>query len=119
MSAYKDSVHLQRLLLSVIPSREPPPVIEADQVAKYVRSLTNNKAADIFGITSKHLKFASPTILTDIVNRALTNGKLPDDINIGIATPVPKKAKTQTDPGKLRRITIPSLVGKVVEKHMA
>lgn len=119
---YKDSVHLQRLLLSVIPSHEPPPVIEEEQVAKHVKSLANNKAADIFGITSEHIKFASPTIipiLTDIVNRVLTNGKLPDDTKIGIATPIPKKAKTQTDPDKFRRITITSLVGKVVEKHMA
>ena len=115
---HKDSVHLQGLLLTLLSSGEPPPVIEADQVLKHARSLASNKAADIFGVSSEHLKHASPIIIpmmTDI--RLFASGKLPDNVKICLATPIPKKAKTQTDPDKFRRITTTGLVGTVIEKH--
>ena len=75
----------------------------------------SNKATYIFGVSSEHLKHASPIIipiLTNIINRVFASGKLPDDVKIGLATPGPKKTKTQTDPDKFRRLTITSMICK-------
>jgi hypothetical protein len=61
--SHKRSISLQRLLISSIPQEEPPPVVSAAQISKLVRSLSNNKAPDGAGITSEHLKLASPILL--------------------------------------------------------
>ena len=111
---------MKRLLLEASPSEEAPPQVSPAQVQKIIRALNNNKAADCYGIASEHLKLApniSP-IVADLLNRIFNKGVIPDDLKIGLATPIPKKEKTQTDPDKFRRITISALLGKVLEKHM-
>jgi hypothetical protein len=118
---HKTSMVLRRLLISTLPSDHQLPDITEEQVRKYVLSLSNNKAADAAGITSEHLKYAAEClipILTALINRVLSTGKLPGDFKMGIATPIPKKSTVQRDPDKYRRITITSLIGKLVEKHM-
>ena len=60
--------------------------LEESEVSKIVGSLKNNKAADIFGITSEHLKLASIgliPILTHPINGVLGSGIIPDDLKIG------------------------------------
>ena len=84
-------------------------------------TLGNNKAPDALEITSEYLKLASEhpvPILTDIINRIMRERKLPSALKAGIAMPIPKKSVSQTDLDKFRPITITSLIGKLVEKHM-
>jgi hypothetical protein len=92
--------------------------ITPEQVGKIVCFLVNNKAADIYGITSEHLKLCPEIIpvVIDLLNRILQSRNIPDEFKIGLATPILKKEKTQTDPDKFRRITISALLGKVLEK---
>ena len=61
---YKDSVQLRRLLLEDlnIPNEDPVTTNPTD-VAKTVSSLKNGKAADIYGLTAEHLKYASPKVI--------------------------------------------------------
>jgi hypothetical protein len=86
-----------------------------------VQKLKNGKAADIFGITAEHLKYAShevPTFLNTIANDVLTTGKIPDTMKTGLITPAPKKGKSARCPDSYRRITVSSVLGKVVEKEI-
>lgn len=118
---HKTAMCFRRLLISSLPSETPINSITETQVSAYIASLHNNKAPDMNGVTSEHLKFASNrlvTVLTELINRILRERKLPDDLKSGIATPIPKKSLNQTDPDKFRRITVTSLLGKILEKHM-
>lgn len=90
-------------------------------MSKNVKNLKNNKAADIYGIQSEHIKLASSeiiSILTHLTNDALTNGELPDNYKLGNLHPIPKKGKSAKFPTNHRRITITAIVGKVVELHL-
>ena len=55
-------------------------------------------------------------IMYHLVNTALKTGKLLDVYKVGYVTPVLKKTKNPTNPSNYRRITITSIIGKVVEK---
>ena len=109
-------------LLQVLTSsgEELKPVTEST-IMKHINSMKSGKAADIYGITAEHIKFSSPLIikvLCHLTNMALATGKLPPTYKLGAVTPVPKKSKPPKQPGNYRRITITSIVGKVVEKQM-
>ena len=81
-----------------------------------------NKAPDIYGITSNHLKHANMgqllPIMTETTKKCFNTSKMPEVFKVSIITPVPKKDKLATDPNKFRRITASSLSGKVVEERM-
>ena len=118
---HKSTMAFRRLLLGSIPTDGPAPEITELETRKCISSLNNNKAPDIYGITSEHLKRASPLIipmLTELSNRIMAEKVMPTDLKLGLATPIPKKANVQVDPDKFRRITITALVGKITEKHM-
>jgi retron-type reverse transcriptase len=122
---HKRSLNFRRLLTRCIidlnePSARPTPPNVMD-IAAHVTSLKNGKAADIFGITSEHIKYASPvllSVLTTLADRMFTSGKVPDDMRIGLVTPVPKKGKPLRLPDSYRRITVSSIIGKVIEKEI-
>ena len=59
---HKLSLTLQRLLVESLPVETQLPEIEESEVKKIVESLKNNNAAEIFRITSEHLKLASTSI---------------------------------------------------------
>ena len=54
-------------------------------------------------------------MLTNIVNRIFQKQEIPDDLKLGIITPVPKKQKNLQNPDHYRRITVNSMIGKFVE----
>ena len=71
------------------------------------------------GIAAAHLKQASPVILqilTHLTNEVFTHGILPSSFKVGKVTPVLKKGKPAKSPNSYRRITVTSIVGKIVEK---
>ena len=123
---YKNSRELQFMLLQLLEDREGANKHEAqlteEVIGKHIASLKNGKAADMFGITAEHLKLASPTIntvLQALTGKIFTNQKLPGQFKTGVITPVLKKGKPAKDPNSYRRITVNSIVGKVVEREMA
>ena len=91
----------------------------ASDIETHVRSLKNQKAPDIHGISAEHIKLASPFIIKILLylnNLILSSGKLPSSFKIGSVCPVLKKNKPAKNPNSYRRITITSIVGKIVEK---
>ena len=52
-------MQINHLLQSLISSGNELPKVTTLEVGKYIKSLKNNKASDIFGITSEHLKYDS------------------------------------------------------------
>ena len=114
-------LQINYLLQSLTASQEPLEPVSKDTVHKHIQHLKNNKAPDVFGISSEHIKLASPIILdiiTELTNGILACGRLPDSFKIGIVNPVPKPKKPPKAPTNFRRITITALVGKVVELYL-
>ena len=108
------------LLQSLTAGNEPLPPVSEAQIHKIVKSLKMNKAPDIFGVCSEHIRLASPVlldILTHLTNDALKKGHLPDLYKLGSVCPIPKKTKPPKRTNSYRRITITAIVGKVVELH--
>ena len=115
--------HLQtvHLLQALTASTLTLPPVTVEDIAKELNQLKNKKAADNFGIAGEHVKMASPIIvevLCFMTNQALFTGKLPEAFKLGSITPVIKKNKPAKDPNNYRRITITSIIGKIVEMHM-
>ena len=97
------------------------PLVSKNQIIKLINSLKSRKAPDIYGISSEHLKNASPIIydiILHLINSCIKKGIIPDSFKLGSICPVPKKGKSQKLPTNYRRITITSIVGKVIELHM-
>ena len=118
---YQRYLEINHLLQSLLSSGNKLPTISPNEVGQIIQSLKNNKAADIFGITSEHLKYASEElqyILAQVINITIKNGKIPELLKIGKVRPVLKKNKSSKNPTNYRRITITSIVGKVLEKYM-
>jgi hypothetical protein len=118
---YLRYLQTNHLLQSLISNGNAMPTVTTAEVEQYIKSLKNNKAADIFGITSEHLKYASSsviTILVHLLNAMIVSGKIPDLLKMGKVCPVLKKNKSSKNPTNYRRITITSIVGKILEKHM-
>ncbi len=87
----------------------------------YITQMKTGKAADYYGITAEHLKFASPEIIVvikDIIEGIARMNKIPDIMKLGLVTPVPKKGKDSSKPDSYRRITVSSNVGKVCERSI-
>ena len=57
-------------------------------------------------------------ILCHLTNIALETGKLPDEYKLWSITPILKKTKPHRNPNNYQCITITSIIGKIVEKHM-
>ena len=121
-----DEEHKQHLqityLLQVLTTRgQPVDPVTPDDIVKHVAKLKNGKACDIYGVAAEHLKLSPPSIiniLCHLTNLCLNSGKLPQAFKLGSVTPVHKKAKPYKQPSNHRRITITSLIGKVIERQM-
>jgi hypothetical protein len=114
-------MHLLRQLRTVQSDAQLLPPVTTKDVSTYVNNLKSGKSPDLFGIAAEHLKMASPIlidILSHICNDAISTGRLPSAFKHGIVSPVLKKGKSHKDPNGYRRITITSVVGKVLERHM-
>ena len=120
--AHRKTTEMMYLLLRQQEMKSPKEILEItpDQVVKHMKSLKNNKAADIFGVTAQHMKLASEEIvpnLTKISNATLQEQKHPSIFKVGKITPVLKKGKLAKETN-IHRITVSSLVGKTPEKEV-
>jgi hypothetical protein len=109
-----------KLKLHLISLKAASPVHE-EQVRKHICALKLGKAADVFGLTAEHIKYASPhlqTIITSLLNKILKQEFLPDQFKVGVIAPVHKKGKPVKSPDSYRRITVASNLGKILEKEM-
>ena len=114
-------VQLTHLLTALNTSGQTLPLITDNEVQKHLERLRNGKAADIYGITAEHMKWASSkivNILGHLINLIVRTARLPDELKIGSISPVHKKNKPYKLPTYYRRITITALISKVVSCHI-
>ena len=117
----KVNLHCYAMETSTACKQNSPLKATEEDIAGYLKRLKGGKAADVYGLTGEHLKYAAPailTVLTRIVNNSYTRGTLPDQFKQGAIVPCHKKNKPPRAPDSYRRITIASTVGKIVEKDM-
>ena len=114
-------LHIMQVLHLQASGGKELPQLTLDDVQKYVKELKNGKAPDLYGVAAEHIKQAGPSIahiILHICNISISSGKLPLCFKFGILSPLLKKGKSHKEPNNYRRITITSLIGKVIEKHM-
>ena len=71
------------------------------------------------GITSEHLVEADEqllSVLSILFTKILSDGAVPATMKSGLVHPVPKKGKNAKRPDSYRRITVTSIVGKILER---
>ena len=89
-----------------------------ETVRSALRRLKQGKAPDAFGITSEHL-LAADEMLADTLSVLFTSivskGVIPVSLKTGLVHPIPKKGKNPKRPDSYRRITVTSIIGKLLE----
>ena len=113
------STELQLLLLEHIQSRALSHCeVTHETVRSALRRLKQGKAPDAFGITSEHL-LAADEMLADTLSVLFTSivskGVIPVSLKTGLVHPIPKKGKNPKRPDSYRRITVTSIIGKLLE----
>ena len=120
-SKYKRHLEINHLLQTLLASSTVVEEVNQKEIENLVRELKNRKAPDIHGIQAEHIKYAPESlipIICRLTSSILQSGKLPNSFKTGCVTPVLKKGKPPKITGNYRRITITSIVGKVVEKYV-
>ena len=118
---HRRHLQLMHILISFKPQNKQLPEVSTQQVSKYVGEMKKGKSPDLFGISAEHIRMAAPVIvdlICHICNESIRAGRLPLAAKMGVLSPILKKGKSYRDPNNYRRITISSLVGKILEKHM-
>jgi hypothetical protein len=119
---YKNDVDLKVLLLHDlnVSLEEPIPPFEEVDVQKAVKHLKAGKAMDELGLAAEHIRYGELQILpvlTRLLNRIVKGRKVPELFKSGLITPVYKKnRKPKNQPDSYRRITITSIMGKILER---
>ena len=91
--------------------------LQVEEVRRAIGKLKNNKAADVMGLTSEHLKLGGQSVenfLTDFLNYLLKTKKVSSILKEGIITPIYKKGES-SNPGNYRGITVTPVILKVLE----
>ena len=92
-----------------------------DDLTELIKGLKPNKAPDKWGISGEHLKHADPVIceaLALTINIILLKGQIPSDLKRGVVTPIYKGKGSRLIPDSYRRITVTSMIGKLLEKTL-
>ncbi|MEW8546334.1 MAG: reverse transcriptase family protein, partial [Candidatus Thiodiazotropha sp.] len=95
----------------------PMEPVSETEVAAALKRLNNNKAVDIMGLTSEHLKFAGQEViefLTCLLNYILKSRTISVVLKEGILTPIFKKGDP-SNPGNYRGITVTPVYLKILE----
>ena len=94
--------------------------IEPHEVSKLIAKLDETKSSDIYGISPKLIKIASPHIanyLTIIFNKSINEGKFPEKLKIALVIPI-HKADSKLIPSNYRPISILPVLSKIFEQLM-
>ena len=92
-----------------------------DDLTELINGLKPNNAPDKWGISGEHLKHADPVIceaLALTINIILLKGQIPSDLKRGIVAPIYKGKGSRLTPDSYRRITVTSMIGKLLEKTL-
>ena len=79
-----------------------------DEIYEAAKSMKNGKSSGIDDIHAEHIKYAQPSVhenIAHILNTTAKYGNPPDELKIGILTPLPKPGKKKGPPENLRPIT--------------
>ena len=120
-AGYKAQVEFDTLLIEMITQQQTCCIkpVSPKEISNIINSFKTNKAQDIFGLSSEHLKYAPDClyhILSSLMNCILRSGYVPQQLKQGILTPVLKKKKDATRPTNYRGIIVLSILGKVLER---
>jgi hypothetical protein len=115
----KDRERRFKLIKEISKSEEKKKIIVTiKEVKKAIQKLNSGKAADEYGITAEHVKFAGSEIYTlyqDVFNQIFQEGKVAQSFKTEVITPILKKGKDQMLTENYKGITITSVHGKVFE----
>ena len=92
--------------------------VTVEEVEEAIGSLNKGKAADVFGLTTEHLSYASADlipVLTTLLNGIFHVGELQSSLKLGLLTPVFKKKGSNLDSKNYRGITILPILSKLLE----
>ena len=100
-SLNKNQVEFDTLLIESIADQQSCSFkpVSPKEIQNIAHSFKMNKAQDIFGLSSEHLKFATHClyrIISSLMNCILHTGYVPRQLKQGILTPVLKKMKDAT-----------------------
>jgi hypothetical protein len=91
-----------------------------DEVEKIIRKLDINKAADIYGISTKMIKEGGPVmveIITKLFNMSIAQGKFPDALKNAKVIPI-HKDDSRSEMSNYRPISLLPTLSKIIEKLM-
>ena len=94
-------------------------LVDGALICAQLKTMKNGKAADQYGMAAEHLKYAGPVTIkaiTNIINRIIADGTIPGSLKAGLITPVYKNKSSNKNPTNYRRITVTSILGKVLGK---
>lgn len=116
---YKQMIDLDTDAIAAICTAEdsPIPPIREKEVSTALKKLNNNKAVDVMGLTSEHLKLEGCDLvefLTAFLNYLICAKKVSAVLKEGTLTPIYKKGDT-CDPGNYRGITVTPVLLKILE----
>ena len=81
-----------------------------DEIYEAAKSMKNGKSSGIDDIHAEHIKYAPPPSIHEniahILNTTAKDGNPPDELKIGILSPLPKPGKKKGPPENLRPISI-------------
>ena len=101
----------------VVPPKPLQHPFTSDEIGKAISSLKNNKSAGIDKLRAEHLKCAPPEInqcIADILNNTCETGDYPEQISIGLLTPLQKPGKPKGPPQNLRPVILLSILRKII-----
>ena len=88
-----------------------------DEIYEAAKSMKNGKSSGIDDIHAEHIKYAPPSVhenIAHILNTTAKDGNPPDELKIGILTPLPKPGKKKSPPENLRPIILLSVLRKLL-----
>lgn len=119
------STHFKRMLAPENATSNPkeyPPTpmttpFTCDEIKKSAQSMKNGKSCGIDNIHAEHIKYASQNIhegIATILNKTAETGDYPNELKMGILTPLPKPGKRKGPRENLRPIILLSVLRKIL-----
>ena len=92
--------------------------ISKKEALSAVKSLNKGKSADNYNISAEHLSYGADIIvpvLTELLNKMLQFGIVPDSLKLGLVTPVIKRKGSNLEAKNYCGITVTPILLKVLE----
>ena len=86
-----------------------------DEVLDIIKEFDNNKSSDIPIVVIKHCAQIIAPTLSKLYNSCMSRGTFPDELKLGVITPIHKKGP-KDDVGSYRPISTLPIFGKIFEK---